>query len=668
MRFAISVLLGICMLSSVAAASPNDALHLDWLDRKIDPAKDFFAYANGGWKIKNSIPKAYSRWDNFHILEEQNMQLIKNLLETAAYHKTSSEIQQKIGDFYFSGMNETLVNSLGITPLAPEFEQINNIKNSQEFQQVLTHLQLQGVSALFDFGEMQDFKQSTHVIGVAGQGSLGLPDRDYYLKNEIKFKQIRQAYLQHITNMFELLGDDAARAKSEANTVMLLETKLAEASLSRIALRDPSAIYHPMDIAELEKVTPHFSWQHYFANIHHPEIKKINLAMPTFFSAIDILLNTVSLADWKIYLRWRVIHSFSPFLSQPYVDENFRMMAILTGVEKQLPRWKRVVNAENSALGFAIGKIYVEKHFSATEKQQVTEMINNIRAALRRDLQQVNWMTPKTRAAALHKLDLMEQRVGYPEKWRDYSSLVIDRGPYVLNIIRVNEFLNQRELNKIGKPVDKTEWEMVPQAVNAYYDPSMNRLNIPAGILQPPFFDAKAPAAVNYGAIGFVIGHEMTHGFDDAGAQFDSAGNLQNWWSEKDLKKFKITTEQIADQFSHYKINGNVTVQGKLVMGEATADLGGLVLALQAFHASNEYTRAQKINDFTPDQQFFLGAAHVWASNIRPAEASRLVITDPHPPAKYRVNGTLANMPEFKLAFGIKDKSPMVNAHCPVVW
>lgn len=380
------------------------------------------------------------------------------------------------------------------------------------------------------------------------------------------------------------------------------------------------------------------------------------------------MLAAIALEDWKIYLRWRLIDSFAPYLSQPFVDQNFKMVSAIGGAEKILPRWKRVVNTENGALGFAIGKLYVEKYFSPAEKQQVLEILQNIRTALREDLQTLGWMTPETRQAALKKLDLMEERVGYPEKWWDYSTLKIDRGPYVLNVIRANEFLIKRDLDKIGKPVDRTEWHMTPQTINAYYDPSMNNINLPAGILQPPFFDPKAPAAVNYGAIGFIIGHEITHGFDDKGALFDGHGNLKNWWTPEDLKKFQAATHCIAEQFSQYKVNGDLAVQGDLVVGEATADLGGLTLAYKAFQSSKAYKNAKTIEGFTPEQQFFLGSAHVWASNIRPEKARHLVTTDPHPPMVYRVNGTLANMPQFQLAFALEEGSPMVNKNRCTIW
>ncbi|MGA7539780.1 MAG: M13 family metallopeptidase, partial [Steroidobacteraceae bacterium] len=449
---------------------------------------------------------------------------------------------------------------------------------------------------------------------------------------------------------------------------MAIETRLAQASMSRVEERNPRAIYHVMSLVELDRSTPNFSWSDYFREIGYPQIQSINLAMPKFFGALGRDLRRVPLQQWQIYLRWRLIDAFAPYLSKPFVDEDFRMQSVVTGAKKLLPRWQRVVSAENDALGFAIGKLYVEKEFPPSSKAQVLGILHNIRTALKSDLATLPWMSPATRQAALAKLDLMGERIGYPDRWRDYSSLRIDRGPYVLNVMRANEFEQKRELSKIGKPVDPSEWLMTPQTVDAYYDAPQNNINFPAGILQPPFFDPKAPPALNYGALGWVMGHEMTHGFDDEGAQFDGHGNLRNWWTAEDAKRFHAATSCISNHFSRYTVDGDLHVQGKLVTGEETADLGGLTLAWRAFHASSAYRDAKSIDGFTPDQQFFIGAAHVWASNIRPAEARRRITIDPHAPAVYRVNGTLANMPQFQQAFHVPAGSPMVNAHECVIW
>lgn len=673
MRLAIgtlTLLLSSLSTGILAATAPSDPLHLDWLDSSIKPSENFYGYANANWQKQNAIPPQYATWGTFSLLQERIQKVIHQIVINAANDKSAQpgSIAQKVGDFYFSGMDESSINKLGITPLQDDFKRIEAIKDLQSMQDVITYLQQIGVDTCFNFGSMQDFANSEEMIGSAEQGGLSLPDRDYYLKEDKKFKQIRTAYIQYVTKMFVLMGDAPAKAAIEASVVMQIETALAKASMSQIEQRDPHAVYHIKTLKQLDEITPNFSWTTYFKAIGYPQIKHINLGMPGFFKALNELLQSVTINDWKVYLRWHFLDNYAPFLSKPFVDQQFAMTSVLTGTKQLLPRWKRVISTENGALGFAIGKLYVEKYFPPSSKRDALEILNNIRHVLHSDLQTLNWMTPATRTAAIKKLDLMGERVGYPSKWRDYSALIIDRGPYVLNVKRANQFLIKRDLNKIGKPIDKTEWAMTPQTVNAYYDSSMNNINIPAGILQSPFFDPNAPAAVNYGAIGFVMGHEMTHGFDDQGAQFDGHGNLNNWWTPDDLAKFKVATNCITEQFSQYTVDGNFPVQGKLVVGEATADLGGLILAYRAFHESSAYKTAKTINGFTPDQQFFLGVAHVWAANIRPEQLRNMVTVDPHPPMIYRVNGTLANMPQFQSAFNISNSSPMVNPHRCIIW
>ncbi len=702
MRFDRYLLLGaLCAVTLAAAADSSTGLHLDWLDKSVDPTKDFFTYANGGWQKANPIPAAYARWGTFNVLNQQNQEVIHGILEDLKGKKLKpGSVEQKVGDFYASGMDEQAIEAAGVRPLESEFAAIDAMQDTADLQAEIAHLQMIGVDALFRFGEVQDFKDSSKVIGAAFQGGLGLPDRDYYLKTEDKcqapaagtapaaasaaqaaqakfaackseadkFQKVRDAYLTHVANMFKLLGDDPTKAASEASTVMYIENHLAQVSMSRVDMRTPTNIYHPMDLQALDAVTPRFSWKAYFASVGHPEIKSINLATPDFFKSVNDYLSTVTLDDWKTYLRWHTVDAFAPYLPKAYVDEDFAMQSALTGAKELLPRWQRVVTAEGDALGFAVGKLYVAKVFPPSSKKAVEDILAGIRGALKDDLKDLAWMSPATRKEAVKKLGQMEQRIGYPDKWRDYSALKIANGPYVVNVMAANEFLQKRELNKIGRPVDKNEWGMTPQTVNAYYSSLRNNINFPAGILQPPFFDPKAPPAVNYGALGFVMGHEMTHGFDDSGAQFDGKGNLKNWWTPDDLAKFHKATDCISDHMSSYTVNGDMHVQGHLVTGEATADLGGLTLAYRAFHASKAFKTAQTIDGFTPDQQFFLGAAHVWAMNIRPEESARLVTIDPHPPGIYRVNGTLANMPQFQQAFSAADGSPMVNKDRCVIW
>lgn len=653
-----------------ASASPEvQALHLDWLNKKANPAQNFFDYADGSWQKAHPIPGDHSRWGTFNVLHQRNLDIIHTFLKKAAdTDAPQGSTEQKIGDFYASGMDTKQIDTAGVKPLQPQFDAIAGIDSRAKLQDVIAQLQMNGVDAVFGMGQMQDFADSTKVVGVVSQGGLGLPDKKYYLQDDKKFQAIRSAYVKHVAKMFELLGDSAKQAKSEAGMIMKMETQLAKASMDRAAMRDPHAIYNMKNRAALAKLTPDFDWPNYFANLEHGDLKQINVMTPGFFKEVDQQIKTRPLDEWKTYLRWRLIDTFAPYLSKPFVDQNFEMAKVISGAEKMQPRWQRVVNTENSLLGFAVGKKYVDVAFSKESKQQVLDILHNIRGALENDIKTLDWMTPDTRKQAIAKLHMIEERIGYPSKWRDYSDYKVDRGPYVLNVMRGMQFENRRELNKIGKPVDRDEWSMTPQMVNAYYDPSMNNINFPAGILQPPFFDPNAPAAVNYGALGFVMGHEITHGFDDQGAQFDGKGNLNNWWTKEDLKRFHAATDCISNHFSNYKVDKDLHVNGKLVTGEATADLGGLTLAWRAYQASDARKHAKTIDGFSPDQQFFLGAAHVWASNIRPQEARRLVTVDPHPPAKYRVNGTLANMPQFQKAFNVKDGSPMVNSKRCVIW
>ncbi|MGQ3890922.1 M13 family metallopeptidase [Legionella sp. CNM-4043-24] len=657
----------LCALSPALWAADSST---DWMDRTVSPGSNFYQYANGNWQKQNPIPPEYSIWGTFSVLNKKNEARLHQLLLDAAADKSArpGSLQQKVGDFYYSGMDEATINRLGYEPLKPMLAQIESIRSIKDLQDVATDLQKAGVDVLFGFGSMQDYKNSEQVIGVAQQAGLGLPDRDYYLKDDEKFRAIRAAYVQHISRMFVLLGDEPAHAEQQAKRILSIETDLAKASMSQTDQRDPHAVYNIMDRKQLAGLTPVFSWPEYFTALGQSDLQRINVAMPEFFKAMNQQLQAVSIDDWKSYLRWHLIDAFAPYLSQPFVDQNFWMTSQLTGAKKLLPRWKRVVATEEGALGFAIGKLYVERYFSASDKKEVLEILHAIRKTLEQDLQTLAWMTPATRSAALKKLAMIEERVGYPDKWWDYSKLVVDKGPYVSNVIRANRFLIERDLNKIGKSLDRSEWAMTPQTINAYYDPSMNNINLPAGILQPPFFDPEAPPAVNYGAIGFVIGHELTHGFDDQGAQFDGKGNLNDWWTAEDLTRFKQATDCIVKQYSAYTVADGLPVQGKLVVGEATADLGGVTLAYRAFQSSPAYKQAATINGITPDQQFFLSVAHVWASNIRPEQARNQVTTDPHPPAIYRVNGTLANMPEFQKAFDLPDNAPMINRSRCVIW
>jgi putative endopeptidase len=548
-------------------------------------------------------------------------------------------------------------------------QRIAGVKNERELQNVAGWLQAQGVSVLFRFTSNQDAKDSTQVIATALQGGLGLPERDYYLRDDEKSKKLREDYEKHVVKMFELLGDSSERAETEATGVVKIETALAKASMSNVDLRDPIKTYHKMKIAELQALTPDFSWDSYLKIAGHTDVTELNVAQPDFFKALDAQLGATPLDDWKTYLRWHVVDSDAPALSEKFVNEDFDFRGrILTGAKQIQPRWKRCVQSTDRNLGEALGQVYVQKYFPAEAKTHALEMVRNLVAALRDDLKTLPWMGSETRAQASAKLEAFAVKIGYPDKWRDYSALKVDT-LYLANVQRGAEFEFQRRLNKIGKPVDRTEWGMTPPTVNAYNNSSMNEIVFPAGIMQPPFYDPKANDAVNYGGMGAVIGHEITHGFDDHGSQFDAHGNLKNWWSADDLKNFKERAQCVSDQFDGYVVDGDLHENGKLVLGESIADLGGLTISYAAYEKSLEgKPRPPEKDGFTPEQQFFLGWAQVWGANERLEYARLMANTNPHPLPRFRGNGPLSNMAEFARAFACKKGDAMVRERACKIW
>jgi len=649
--------------SGDASEAASHGIALSSMDKSCKPCQDFYHYANGEWQKKNPIPPAYGSWSPAHELVERNREHLHQILETAAADHVArpGSNEQKIGDFYASCMNEQQVNADGIKPLEPELERIAAMANAADLQAEVARLQGMGVEAVFDFGSTQDAKNSTQVIGGADQGGLGLPDRDYYTKTDDKSKQIRQQYVEHVAKMFQLLGDGAAKAAAEAKTVMALETKLAEASLTNVERRDPQKTYHKMSLQELSALTPAFSWTRYFEEIGHPSIDFVDVTSPKFFETVNAQLKSAPLDDWKTYLRWHLVDAEAPVLSDPFVNENFNFNGrVLQGTQELLPRWKRCVRATDANLGEALGQVYVEKYFPPEARARALEMVNQLIAVLHDDLETLPWMGQATRQQALVKLAAFTKKIGYPDKWRDYSAYEVDRGPYVLNAIRGAQFEFNRDLNKIGKPVDRSEWEMTPPTVNAYYNPLLNEIVFPAGILQPPFFDPQADDASNYGAMGAIIGHEMTHGFDDEGRQFDAQGNLRDWWTPEDEKNFNQRAQCVEKQFDNYVVAGDLHENGKLVLGESIADLGGLSIAYRALEKTLAGKPRPLIGGLTPEQRFFLAYAQAWSENSRPQSERLQATTDPHPLARFRAIGPLSNLPAFAQAFDCKAGDAMV--------
>lgn len=640
---------------------------------KIDPATfdkntpactDFYQYVNSGWLAANPIPPAFPSWGLGNILNEKNRDLLHDVLEAAAKNTSAKKgsNEQKVGDYYASCMDEARIEAEGIKPLAAEFDRIAQIKDQKTLRAEIAHLHFLGINALFVDGSNQDFKNSAEVTAGVFQGGLGLPDRDYYTKTDDRSKMIREQYLKHVAKMFELLGDDPGKAASQAQFIMGLETKLAEASMTRVELRDPQKLYHRMTMAQLHDLAPSFDWVAFFKDIGLTQQTDVNVGTPDFFKTLDQQLTGVSIADWQTYLRWHLLNNTAPTLASAFVDEDFNFKGrILQGSRENQPRWRRCVAATNAALGEALGEVYVKQAFPPTAKTRVLEMIRNLKAALKSDITTLSWMGDATRKQAIIKLDAFLEKIGYPDRWIDYSALQIERGSYVANRLRSTQFAEHRDLSKIGKPVDRMEWEIPPQTVNAGYNPQINEIIFPAGILQPPLFDLTADDALNYGGMGAIIGHEMTHGFDDQGRQFDAQGNLANWWTDTDLKAFKERAQCIIAQFSGFEVEPGLNQKGELVVGESIADLGGLTIAYAAFQKSMEgKPRPPNVDGFTPEQRFFLAYAHNWATNIRPEYARFLVNQDPHPLAKFRANGPLSNMPQFAQAFQCKAGDAMV--------
>ena len=655
-------------VSALAQAGPGSLTAN--MDMTVNPCVDFYQYACGTWMANNPIPADQSSWGTFNVLADRNRAILRGILEKASVDDPKrSPAEQKIGDFYASCMDEPGIEKLGSEPLDPELKRIDAIKSKDAVLDELVRLQLSGVGAFFSFSSEPDPKNSNLTIGQADQGGLGLPDRDYYLKDDPKSVKLREQYVAHVQKMLELLGEPPAKAAADSQAVMHIETDLAKGSLDLVSRRDPNQVYHKMSVKELAALTPNLDWPKYFTAMGTPSFTALDVSVPDFFKALNAVLTNTSLADLKSYLRWQLLRSQAPLLAKAFVDENFHFFGqTLTGAQELEPRWKRCVEATDGDLGFALGQKYVEQAFPPDAKARVLSMVQEIEKMLREDVQSLDWMTPATKEQALVKLRGVTNKIGYPDKWRDYSSIQIVRGQAVANNQRATEFEVHRQLNKIGRPVDRGEWGMTPPTVNAYYDPQHNDINFPAGILQPPFFDNRMDAAVNYGAIGSVMGHELTHGFDDQGRQFDADGNLRNWWTPEDAAEFEKRAECFIKEYSAFAPVDDVHLNGKLTLGENAADNGGVHLAFMALMKSLDGKPQPKIDGFTPGQRFFLAWGQGWCENVRPEMARLWAQTNPHSPGRDRVNGVLGNMPEFRKAFACHEGQPMVHAPACRVW
>ncbi|HEX7815761.1 M13 family metallopeptidase [Dyella sp.] len=665
---ALAVSLSLCSVGAMAAdASPKHLFNIQDLDKKIDPCNDFNGFVNAKWVAANPIPADRTRWGSFDALREDSLNVQRQIVEAAsssAGHAQAGSIEQKIGYLYATGMNEAAIEKAGFDPIKPQLASIDAIKSPTDVVAYITSTYAQGTPVLFRFGGSPDFKDSNKQIAFAGQGGLGLPTPDYYTKPD--YEKIRIAYVAHLARLLELTGIASADAKTQADAVMKFETRLAAASLVPTEMRKPENRYNYMSIAEADKITPHLEWAAFFKAQHADVTDGFSLSQPKYFAEIDKMLGDVPVAQWQAYLRVHAIDQAAPFLSKPFQQEDFAFNEkTLNGQKEMKVRWKIALDTVNESMGMALGQLYVDRTFSAQSKQRALELVNNLRAAYKTRIENLDWMSASTKRKALEKWASFVPKIGYPDKWRDWSALELSPDNYFANVRAARKFNYQYMVDKIGKPVDRTEWGMTPQTVNAYYNSQKNEIVFPAAILQPPFFSADADDALNYGGIGAVIGHEMGHGYDDQGSKFDAQGNNVNWWTDADRKAFEARTAKLAAQFDSYEPLPGKHVNGQLTMGENIGDLGGLNAAYDALQMAlknNPQEASRKIDGYTQDQRFFLNWARVWRGNIRPEAQLTSLNTDPHAPAQFRAIGAPSNMPAFAQAFQCKAGSKMVRS------
>ncbi|MEI8278891.1 MAG: M13 family metallopeptidase [Bacteroidota bacterium] len=632
------------------------------IDPKVKPGDNFFLYANGTWLKNNPIPASETRWGSFNELQENNYKALHELLDEAANNKTAAKgsKEQKVGDFYRSGMDSNTINKAGIAPLSGVLARIDKVKDAKGVLAEVAKEHTSGAGSLFSFGISPDDKNVTKEICQFFQGGLGMPDRDYYFNKDARTTKIRDAYQKYLPKMFELMGENAATAKKDAEDVYKLETTLAEASMTRVEMRDPYKIYNKYTLDELNKLTPGMDWKQLFADLKVKGQTDCIVGTPKFFEEIAKQLKATPVSVWKKYLKFHVVNGMSAYLSSNFDQAHFDFYGrTLRGQQEQRPRWKRVLNVVDGGVGELLGQMYVERHFKPEAKKRMLDLVNNLQETYASRIKNLDWMSDSTKTKALVKLNSFMKKIGYTDKWKDYSSVTIVPNNFVKNIMAANAFEYDFELSKLGRPVDKSEWGMTPPTVNAYYNPAFNEIVFPAGILQYPFFDADADDAVNYGGIGAVIGHEMTHGFDDQGRQYAADGNLQDWWSEADAKNFNEKAGVVVKQFNNYTVLDSTHVNGELTEGENLADLGGIAIAYQAFKKTKQFEEDKTIDGFTPAQRFFLSWAQVWRANTRPEEIASRIMTDPHSPSELRCNGPVSNMNAFYKAFNIQPGDKM---------
>ncbi len=659
-RLILILILGLVLMLGGAEKQQKSGIDTANFDLSVKPQDDFFRYVNGTWLKTAEIPADRSSWGAFYLLRENAQKNLRTIIEESANvtNKIDGSEEQQVGDFYASYMDSARIEKLGIEPLKDEMKRIESVKSKEDLQKLMSHFQVIGVSVPFYYFINQDQKQSDKYIGYLYQSGINLPDRDYYFNEGEKFKDIREKYLKYIENLFVLAGIDEAATKAEV--IMKLETKIAKAQWTNVENRDRDKTYNKYMTTDLEKETANFKWQKYLVDAFVKETEEIVVYQPSFFKALGGLFKEESVDNWKTYFTYYLLADNAPRLNKDFVNLNFEFFSkTLRGVEKIRPRWKRAVTATNGSLGEVVGQVYVKKHFKPEAKSRMVELVENLRKSYKTRIEQLDWMSPETKKAALLKLSKFTAKIGYPDKWKDYSKLVVKKDDLIGNSFRSNQVEYEREIDKLGKPIDRDDWFITPQTVNAFYNPTMNEVVFPAAILQPPFFNMEADDAVNYGGIGAVIGHEMTHGFDDQGRKSDGDGNLRDWWSEEDNNKFMERAQIMIDQYSGYNPVDTMHVNGELTLGENIADLGGLTIAYYAYKMSLKGNEAPVMDGLSGVQRFFVGNAQVWQGKIRDEAQIQRIKTDPHSPGQYRCNGIASNMPEFYEAFDVKEGDPM---------
>lgn len=643
----------------MVTAGPRKFIDPQNMDMSVKPGDDFYQYANGNWLKQHAIPASKTSWGSFNELRDKSLDAMKSLLEEASKTPTKGRLYQMVGDFYVSGMDTATIEKRGFDPIKPDLARIEKVNNKQAFFDELAYQRTQGNGMLFGFGITQDRKNVTKYMPSFGQGGTTLPDRDYYLKNDARSTKIRDAYVDNLTKMFGLIGEEPTQASQDADVVLRLETALAKAQMSRVEMRDPYKTYNKLTIAGFNQQTPGINWNDQLTKFGVKNQDSVLVQNPAFYHSLDSLITATPIEDLRTYMRWNILKGAAPFLSDAFVKQNFAFSRVLTGQKVQTPRWERVSGLIDGTLGDLLGQLYVQTYFKPEAKQRMLGLVDNLEASYKEHIKNLDWMSDETKKRALNKLTSFKRKIGYPDKWKNYDGVTIARNDYYGNVKSASRWSYNYMLNRLGKPVDKTEWSMTPPTVNAYYSPVNNEIAFPAAILQFPFFDFDADDAVNYGGIGAVIGHEMTHGFDDSGRQYDADGTLRDWWTKTDADNFKKRADQVKEQFFGFKVLDSLKVNGQLTLGENLADLGGLAIAYDAFKKTPQGKSKTKIDGFTPDQRFFLSWAQVWRINVLPETQAQLIMTDPHAPGMYRCNGPLSNIDAWYQAFNVQPDNRM---------